>query len=224
MLSNFLTMNSSLLVMEIGCVALKASPSVNHPFTKPKIDQSPFPELTSSHMINITEFGQIWRQSLTLALILPVQTHLCFLLLWDLRQTEKVVAEILIIFGLFFFSFWMRIIGNQSSFFFKEKKKKEQKPPNNKNKPPPKTQKNSQKLLLKSASQKVNLHPHSCRSKSLSHTKLWNASIPSKAIDTQTFIKPIWVIFLFLLQHVFIIHASFKSFLYAPCIWITSCG
>lgn len=88
--------------MEIGCVALKASPSVNHPFTKPKIDQNPFPELTSSRMINITEFGQIWRQSLTLALILPVQTHLCFLLLWDLRQTEKVVAEILIIFGLFF--------------------------------------------------------------------------------------------------------------------------
>lgn len=172
-------------------------------------------------MINITEFGQI----LTLALILPVQTHLYFLLLWDLSQTEKVAAEILIIFGL---SFLLNEYYRKSKFFFffsprKENPKKPQQQKPDRNKPPPKIQQARQKVLLKPASQKVNLHPHSCRSKSLNHTKLWNASsIFSKATDTQTFIKPVWAIFLFLLQHVFTIHASFKSFLYAPCIWITS--
>lgn len=77
-------------------------------------------------MINITEFGQI----LTLALILPVQTHLYFLLLWDLSQTEKVAAEILIIFGL---SFLLNEYYRKSKFFFFSPQKKTQKNHNSKN-------------------------------------------------------------------------------------------
>lgn len=105
-------------MLEITHITLEVSDSISHSFTKLKlyIPTVHFYVFVWSCVINVTELGHIWSQILTLAPLLTIQTHPYFLLLWDLSQTEKVVAEILIIF--FFFSFFLLNEDYSKSSFF----------------------------------------------------------------------------------------------------------